>query len=314
MKSVVYDAYGAANVARVREVPAPTKRPGTLLVRVAAAALNPKDVLVRKGKFKLVTGFGFPRTMGYDWAGEVVSGDATFPEGTKVFGMIGAWSGGAFAELARVSPNELARMPEGLTFVEAASLPLASLTALQALRDEARVVPGHHVLLHGASGGVGVLAVQIAKALGAHVTTTSSEANRALLASLGADETLDYRALDFAKGEGVPRPLDAFFDIFGNQSFARVRPFLGPEGTYVSTVPSARVVLDTLTTRLPTRRRARLVVVQSRRSDLEIVARLVGEKKLRPVVDAVFPLDGIVQACERIETKRARGKVVLTVP
>jgi len=313
MRAVRYERYGAADVAKVVDVREPGREGRGYLVKVHAAALNPKDVLVRKGKFPFMAGRRFPKAMGYDWAGEIVEGDASFPAGTRVFGMIQSWAAGALAELARVLPDECARAPEGLTFEECAALPLASLTALQALRDEGSVGRGHAVLLHGASGGVGVYAIQIAKALGATVTTTSSEKNRELCLSLGADRALDYTAVDFGRGEVTGQPFDAFVDVFGNQRFSRVRRLLTPEGTYVTTVPSPRIALDTVLTPLRTRRRARLVVVRSRRSDLEAITKLVAEGKLRPVIDSTFPLADIREASLRIESKRARGKVVVTV-
>lgn len=311
MRAVRYESYGAAGVAKVVDVPDPPPRDGTLLVRVRAAALNPKDVLVRKGKFPVLAGRRFPKAMGYDWAGEVVEGDGSFSRGARVFGMIQSWEAGAFAELARVSPAECALAPEGLSFEECAALPLASLTALQALRDVGGIGRGARVLLHGASGGVGVYAIQIAKALGAHVTTTSSAKNLDFCRSLGADVALDYAAVDFSRD--ALGPFDTFFDVFGNQGFARARRTLAPEGTYVGTVPSARIVIDTILTPLRTRRRARLVVVRSRRRDLETIAALVRDEALRPVVDATFPLDEVREASLRIESKRARGKVVLVV-
>ncbi len=324
MKAIEYTRYGAAEVAKVVDVPEPRARrakPGTYLVRVRAAALNPKDVLVRKGKFPWLAGRKFPKRMGYDWAGELLEGDDSLSVGTRVYGMIQSWDAGAFAEVCRVRADECARAPEGLTFEEAAGLPLASLTALQALRDAAGLSTGQRVLLHGASGGVGVFAIQIAKALGAHVSTTSSETNRKLCADLGADETFDYTNLDFGAGPGgagadgatALGPIDVFFDVFGNQSFSRVRHRLSPEGAYVSTVPSARILFDRLVTPLQTRRRARLVIVKSRRSDLEALTRLVAEKKLRPVIDSIYPIEKIEDASRRIESKRSRGKVVLTL-
>lgn len=312
MRAVRYTKYGAADVAKVVDVAEPAHDGRGYLVRVRAAALNPKDVLVRKGKFPVMAGFSFPKGMGYDWAGEIVEGDAEHPAGTRVFGMIQSWAAGAFSELVNVRKDECARSPASLTDEECAALPLASLTALQALRDRGGVDRGSQVLLHGASGGVGVFAIQIAKALGATVTTTSSEKNRALCASLGADRTLDYAAIDFQRGDPLG-PFDTFFDVFGNQSFARARRHLAPEGIYVTTVPSPRIVLDTLRTPLTTRRRARLVVVRSRRADLETLASFVESGKLAPVIDARFALADIREASLRIESKRARGKVVLTL-
>jgi NADPH:quinone reductase-like Zn-dependent oxidoreductase len=205
--------------------------------------------------------------------------------------------------------DQCAHAPEGLSFEQAAALPLASLTALQALRDEASLGPGQRVLLHGASGGVGVYAIQIAKATGAHVTTTSSAKNLEFCGSLGADVTLDYAVDDGLSGK---RAFDVFFDVFGNRSLARVAPILSPRGTYVSTVPSPRVLFDQARTSFAVKK-ARLVVVRSRRRDLEAIAALVSQGKLSAVVDKVYSLDEIGPAQAHIESKRARGKVVVAL-
>lgn len=309
MRGVVYERYGPPEVLEVRELDSPVPGPGEVLVDVIAAALNPKDSLVRKGKFRRVTGQRFPRRLGYDFAGVVHTGSATLPAGTPVFGMLNGWTGGTVAEQVCVPVNELALKPERLDFEQAAALPLAALTALQALRDEARVQPGQRVLINGASGGVGVFAIQVARLLGAQVTTTSSARNLELCRSLGSHETWDYAARDaFAPGGGF----DVIFDVFGNRSFSRARPALARRGTYVTTVPGvATVALHLLTRWLP--RRARLVVVRSNRADLEQLARWAGEGQLVPVIDRVVPLAETAAGQAHVETKRARGKVVVRV-
>jgi NADPH:quinone reductase-like Zn-dependent oxidoreductase len=195
------------------------------------------------------------------------------------------------------------------SFEEAAALPLASLTALQALRDLARVRPGDRVLIHGASGGVGVHAIQLARGLGAEVTTTCSAANLELCRSLGASRTLDYRAQDPLSGDSDYR---AIFDVFGNLGFPAARRALAERGTYVGTVPRQPIFTDQLRTVLA-RKRARLVVVRSRRADLEVLAAEVAAGRLRPVIDSVFSLEEVARAQDRIATKRCRGKVVLRV-
>jgi NADPH:quinone reductase-like Zn-dependent oxidoreductase len=313
MRSLEYDRFGAAaDVTVIRERPVPAPGPGEVLVKVRAAALNPKDVLVRKGKFALVSGRGFPRQMGYDFAGEVQAvGRAVrrVREGDAVFGMLQRWRGGALAEYCTAPESELCVKPRSLSWEDAAALPLTSLTSLQALRDQARVLPAQRVLIYGASGGVGVSAIQVARALGAHVTGVCSAANRALVDALGGDAWIDYKAGDVFTDEARAR-YDVVFDVFGNQSLARVRPVLAPRGCYVSTVPSPRVFWDSVRTwRGP--QRARLVIVRSRASDLAQVAAWVEQGKLRAIVHAVFSLEQAVEAQQQVESKHSRGKVVL---
>lgn len=337
MRVVEYDRYGGPEVLEVRERPAPEVTPGHVVVRVRAAALNPKDVLIQAGKFAWLAGRRFPKRVGYDWSGEVMAvgaGVRGLREGDAVFGMIQAWSAGACGEQVRVRADELAAKPAALGWEDAAALPLAGSTALQALRDLGEVRPGDRVLINGASGGVGTLAVQIAKRLGAHVTTLTSAANVALVRGLGADVTLDHTAwapgadrapgssgADPSSAPGADRPVDqasgaarydVVFDVFGNRRFAELRPLLTPRGTFISTVPKLHVIAARLRTAL-TRPRARLVVVRSRTADLAWLAEAAVAGGLRAVIDRVFPLAEIADAQRRLATKHARGKVVLRV-
>jgi NADPH:quinone reductase-like Zn-dependent oxidoreductase len=318
LRAITYSQFGKVDVLKLSEVDAPRPRPGEVLVRVHAAGLNPKDSRVRLGRMALLSGWRFPKLLGYEFAGVVESiPTATRTDlrvGDPVFGMRNGFNGGTVAELVRVPLQELAPLPSGLSFQEAASLPLAAMTALQALRPAfqraAPLRPGTpEVLLHGASGGVGVHAIQIAKLLGARVTTTSSAANLEFCRSLGSDQTLDYR-VDSGFNDG--ERFDVVFDIFGNRSFAQARAALRPGGTYVSTVPSRRIIVDWLLT-LFSSRRARLVVVKSKHTDLQFLSDAVSRGHLRPVVDQVFALAETASAQAYIETKRARGKVVIAV-
>lgn len=312
MKALVYERFGGPDVLEVREVARPSAGRGEVVVRVSAAALNPKDVLLRKGKMRWLNREPWPRRVGYDWAGEAVeigAGVAGVRPGERLFGMIQAWRGGACAEYCAVRPGEFARAPAGLSFEEAASLPLAALTALQALRDLGRVRAGDEVCVNGASGGVGTLALQIAKALGARVTSVSSGRNVGLCRSLGADVALDYEVdRPFARA-GAYR---AVFDVFGKLDFGEARGALASPGAFISTVPSWRVAGAVVRT-AGAARRARLVVVRSRRSDLELVRDWVESGRLKPVLDRVMELDEAAEAQRYLETRRARGKVVLRV-
>lgn len=311
MKVIEYGRYGGPEVIELREAPAPQPARGEVLVRVRAAALNPKDALVRAGKFKKLAGPDFPKRMGYDLAGEVAGlgeGVTGLAVGQAVFGMIQSWKAGAFAEYAAVPQFELAPAPPGLTHAEAAAIPLAALTALQALRDLAGLSPGESVVIHGASGGVGTLAVQIAKALGARVVALCGADSAALVRSLGADEIHDYRQTAPAQLGGRHQ---AFFDVFGNQHYAAVGHLLSTRGTYVSTVPNARNIRDHLLTRLSPLRKARLVVVRSKRADLETLSAWIAAGRLKPVIAARFPLAEVRKAHEMIQGKKTHGKIVL---
>jgi NADPH:quinone reductase-like Zn-dependent oxidoreductase len=209
---------------------------------------------------------------------------------------------------------EVAPIPDGLDFAAAASLPLAGLTALQALRDLAHVGPGVRVVVNGGAGGVGTLAIQIAAAMGAEVTSISSERNRDLCRGLGASVALAHDGA--FRGPG-PGPLaggtwDVFFDVFGNRSLAAVREHLAPDGVYISTVPSVATLLDALLTRFSSRR-ARPILVRPSRSDLHELGALWQAGKLTPVIDRVVALADVPDAFRHLETKRARGKMVVEV-
>lgn len=311
MRAARFHRFGPPDVLRVESIDPPRVGRRELLVEVHAAALNPKDVLVRSGsRFAAASRPLLPLQVAEDFAGVVArSTDPELPAGTRCFGMLGYFRFGAAAEQVAVKRSEVARMPEGLDFVQAAALPLVGLTALQALRDDASTKPGDRVMIHGASGGVGTVAIQIAKALGAHVTASCSAANHALVRALGADEVIDYRD---TPPHTLPARFDVFFDVFGNQPFTKSRAVLDPRGRHVSTVPRPVDFLWQART-FATYPRTRVVVVRPRRADLDRLARWVEEGKLRAVVDRVCSLDEIAEAERHVESKRARGKVVLRV-
>lgn len=312
MKAIRYDRYGGPQELRWEDAPDPRPKRGQIRVRIHAAALNPKDILIRKGKMRLVTGRRFPQFSGQDLAGVV---DAVGPGvralrlGEEVFGMINARRAGACAELALISIDAAALKPRRATMVEAAALPLASQTALQSLRDLAKVEPGDEVLLNGASGGVGVHAIQIAKILGARVVAVCSARNAGFVTELGADEVLPYDEVPLTK---LNRRFDVFFDIFGSAPYPKIEHLLERRGRYVTSIPSPAAVARDLRTRWSSRS-ARLVVVRSRRRDLMTLAQWVDDGRLRPIVDRTYPIEDARRAHEYIETKRARGKVVLEV-
>ena len=178
MKAAIIKNFGDIDSIRIEEIDTPTLANNELLIKVEAAGLNPKDVLIRKGKFKRLTGSKFPQQIGFDFAGIVLNpNNSKFIKGDRVFGMLNGWKGRCCAELLNIKETELFKMPQNVSFEAASGIPLAGQTALQAIRDKAKLKPNQSICINGASGGVGTLAIQIAKIMGGNVTTISSQRN-----------------------------------------------------------------------------------------------------------------------------------------
>jgi NADPH:quinone reductase-like Zn-dependent oxidoreductase len=311
MKAIVYDHYGKASPLRLAEIPEPEVRSGEVVVRVTKAALNPKDIVVRRGKFRAVTGNRFPKQCGLDLAGVVVrSRSSRFAAGQRVFGCLDEWTfrRGTLAERVTCRDTEIAFLPDGVPDEAGAGIALAGLTALQALRDDAKLGASQRVLINGASGGVGTAALQIARLLGAEVHSVSSEANRALCTSLGAQHTWTYPEHDW---QAAPA-FDVIFDVFGNLTFAAARAHLTPRGRFVSTVPTLARMVRNWTSRVSAQQE-RLVIIKSHREDLDVLARWLAQGALRTVIDSRFSIVSLAAAFSRLESKRARGKIIVEV-
>ncbi|MFW2388548.1 MAG: NAD(P)-dependent alcohol dehydrogenase [Polyangiales bacterium] len=311
MRAVVIERYGGPEVLQELRMPRPVPTRGQVLVRTRFIGVNPKDVIVRKGKFQVLTGKKFPIIVGHDIAGEVVEAGvgADLAKGDLVFGMINDFAGRAYAEYAAVGCQELAKAPASVDLRAAAAVPLAAQTALQALRDDAHLQAGQKVLVNGASGGVGVFAVQIAKILGADVTAVCSQRNAELVTELGADRVIDYTQTELVE---IDEQFDAFFDVFGNYNFDKIKHLLEPRGTYVHTIPNAKIFMEVART-FVRRKRAKIVIVKSKRAQLDWLRQQIDAGRLRSVVDRSYSLSDAAEAHRYMETKRARGKVVLEV-
>lgn len=312
LKASIYSQYGGVEVLSTADVARPIPRRGEVLVRVYAAALNPKDILVRKGKFAALSGRHFPKIPGYDFAGvvaEVGPGVEDVSLGDEVFGMINAIRAGACAGFVAVPSDELAPKPPSLTMAEAAALPLVCLTALQAIRDLMKLEPGQRILINGASGGVGIHAVQIARLLGGVVTGVCSFRNTERVQEAGAAEVIDYTTQDPL---ALREPFDCFFDVFGNLPYAKASHLVKRPRGYVSVIPRSSTFANEAMARLGLPR-PRLVVVWSRRDDLIQLTKWVEAGTLRPIIDRTYALEEMAEAHAYIETKRAQGKVVIEV-
>lgn len=311
MRAVVAHRAGGPDVLTVTEVDRPAPAMTEVLVRVHAAGVNPTDWKTRaRGRFPI--GVEPPYILGYDVSGTVVQvgrGVTIHQPGDEVFGMLRyPYPGCAYAEYVTAPARHVTRKPPELDHVQAAALPLAGLTAWQALVDTADLQPGQRVLIHAAAGGVGHLAVQIAKARGAYVIGTARSAKHDLVRRLGADEVVDYTIEDFAvRVTDVDAVVDPIGGGYGNRSLACLRS----GGVLVSLVPPDPG-LDVRGARARGIRVAHMLV-EPDQAGMRAIADLVGRGLLSPVVDAVFPLELAAEAHRRGETNRTAGKIVLAV-
>jgi NADPH:quinone reductase-like Zn-dependent oxidoreductase len=312
MRAILYNAYGDPEVLQLGEVAPPQADSRRVRIDVAFAGVNPIDWRMRRGEMRWVLPGGFPRIPGFDVAGTVSAApsDSGFQPGDRVLALLDTVRGGGYAEQASCAPRAMARLPEGIDWDVAAALPLAGSTALQSLRDHGRLRAGQRVAITGASGGVGSLAVQIAKAYGAHVTAVARGTQRDFVTSLGADAFVDYREEDFTE---AAEPFDLVFDAAAATSFFAARRCLTPRGHYVSTEPSAAGGALSLLTKVLPGRRCRVMLVQSRTADLRELVELIEQGKLRVVIDRTFPLAEAAEAHREGERGGRAGKLVLRV-
>ncbi|MFF8095295.1 NADP-dependent oxidoreductase [Streptomyces sp. NPDC016675] len=309
MRAISQDVLGGPEVLKEVRVDRPEPRPNEVLVRVRAAGVNPTD-------WKHRANGGFlgepPFVLGWDVSGVVEAvgiGVAAFRPGDEVFGMLSYPFGhGSHAEYVTAPARTFGPLPAGVDHVRAGALPLVSLTAWQALVERADVRPGQRVLVHAAAGGVGHVAVQIAKARGAHVIGTASAAKHEFLRSLGADETVDYRETDFAE---AVKDVDVVLDTIGGDTSLRSLRVLRPGGIVVSILPVGSEEFFEEAERLGVR--AVRMLVDADRADMREIAHLVESGKLRATIAKTFPLADAAEAHALGEAGRTTGKIVLVV-
>lgn len=298
--------FGSADVIHMESVEIPTPAPDEVLIQVGAASINPVDYKIREGQFPPVQADQLPLTLGRDLAGivqAVGSGVSNVRKGDAVFSMVGA--DGSYADYALVKASYVASVPPKLDFATAASVPLAAQTAWQALFDHGKLQAEQSVLIHGASGGVGHFAVQLAKAAGATVYATASAENLEFLRSLGADLAIDYEAQHF---EHICQDIDLVVDLVAGETQERSWAVLREGGRLVSTLseptserPEAQGKIGTF------------FLVEPDGEQLEKIARLIESGQVRPVLSKTFPLEEVAEAQDFLEHSHVKGKVVLVV-
>jgi len=322
MKAIVYTEYGSPDVLEFKEVVKPTPKNDEVLVKVYAVSANAADLhLLRADPFlvRLSSGFLKPKhtILGSDIAGRVEaigSNVKEFKLGDEVFGDISAGGWGGFAEYVCAREDALVLKPANLSFEEAAAVPMAAVTALQGLRSKGGIQPGQKVLINGASGGVGMFAVQIAKALGAEVTGVCSTRNVDIVRSIGADHVIDYTKEDFTQNG---HRYDLILAANGYHSISDYRRVLTPKGTYVMTggamAQLSEVMLKGPWISMTGSQKMGNLLAKPNKNDLAFVKGLLEAGKVKPVIDRCYPLNQAADAIRYLENGHAQGKVVITV-
>ena len=314
MQAVVLPTVGPPEVLRLTRLVRPKPGRGQVLVEVMATTVSPLDCQERAGQVSRFLPGGRPQVLGHDVAGviaEVGEGVDKLVVGTAVIGLRALQTPGSYAEFVVLPVEAVTRKPNRLSFVEAAALPLSGTVALQAIRDRGRLQSGQALLVNGAAGGIGSLAVQIGKALGAVVAGVCSGDSAELVSSLGVDQVIDFEKEDLSTLTGT---FDVVLDTSGQLTLDGCRKMLRPQGRFITIVPSVRTLWDSITSRFfggP--QTVPPPLAQPRRADLELLAELAESGKLRPVIDRVFPLSAAAAAHRHVEEGRPRGRVVLTI-
>lgn len=322
MQAIAYRCYGSPDILTLEEVAKPVAADNEVLVKVHVASVNPLDWHYMRGEpylMRLGTGLGMPddTRLGVDFAGtvEAVGSDVTqFNPGDRVFG----GASGAFGEYVTISEDRaLARIPDNISFEQAASVPIAAITALQALRDKGKLAKGQKVLINGASGGVGTFAVQIAKSYGAEVTGVCSTRNLEMVRSIGADHVIDYTREDYTEGG---QKYDLIVDMVGNRSLGENRDVMTPEGVLVIVGgkkgnwigPLLRPIQAMLMSPFIDQEMS-LMLARLDQQDLISLAELMEEEKVTPVIDRRYRLSEVPDAIRYSEEGHARGKIVINI-
>lgn len=327
MKAAIIRKFGSPDVLEyVDNYPEPQLHNNQVLIKVYASGVNPLDFRIRKGELKFITGSRFPMILGNDVCGVIVkcgSDVRNFKVGDEVYGMIdsnkkssvsGFAKSGAYAEYCVTREDTLSLKPDSITGEEAASFPLCCLTAYQALVYKANIKSGDKILINGASGGVGVHAVQIAKALGANVTAVCSAKNTEEIRKLGADTVIDYKENDISK---LNQKFDIIYDVVVTTSYGKCKNIMNKKAVFISNIANPVNMLATyfypLLKLFGINQRNTFAWVKPSGKDLSIIAAMVDEGKVRPVIEKIYSFNGISEAHKYIESGRVRGKLVIKV-
>jgi NADPH:quinone reductase-like Zn-dependent oxidoreductase len=318
MKAVVYEKYGSPEVHQLKEVEKPVPNENEILVKIHASAINSSDSTLTRGKpflGRLWQGFLKPKnkTLGSDIAGQVEavgSNIKEFKPGDDVFGDIGDIGFGGFAEYVTVSEKTIVLKPTNLTFKEAASIPQASVVALQGLRNHGQIKKGQKVLINGASSGIGTFAVQIAKSFGAEVTGVCSTNKIDMIHSIGADHVIDYTKEDFTKSRQL---FDLIFDLHVSHSISEYKCALVPNGAYIACDFNPTSIFLGPMISLFGNKKVKSYMAKLNTNDLRYIKELIETGKIKPIIDRCYSLNQIAEAINYYEEKHTKGKIVINI-
>lgn len=311
MKAAIINQFGTADELTIAQVERPAPGPDQVIINIRAAGINPVDTKIRSGKHISSKSLKLPAILGKDFSGTIEQLGANagnFQPGDNVFGC--SFGAGTYAEYMVSDSSYFVRKPANISFEEAAAVPLAALTAYQAIHEHLVIKPGQRILIHAAAGGVGHLAVQLAKLAGAYVYGTASASNAVFLRELGADEAIDYKTENF---EERITDLDAVLDAMGGEVLYRSIACVKPGGTVVCLPSSTKN--DPKAVALAKERNVRLIwpMMHPDQGQLEIFARLLEDKKLNVQIDKVYSLEDIARAHTDMESHKTRGKLVVRI-
>lgn len=313
MKAAVINKWGNENVFELTVAPKPQPNNEQVLIRVHASSVNPVDYKQRNGNHRFILGSPFPIILGYDVSGEVIEVGSLvtqFKPGDIVFGDLDNKYGGALAEYAVGHEHCFALKPTNLDYVQSAAIPLAGLTALQALRSKGGLQSGQTVIINGATGGVGHLAVQIAKALDARVIAVASKKNIDLLQKYSPDRTIDYTSENLLN---IDEKVDIVFDVAGNLSFIKCLGILKNGGRYISTLPRPKIFLHKIIQPLTKGKKVFTLLRKHSAADMATLAEWAQKGLLKPEVDSIYKLQHIMEAHRHAEQDKIKGKVIITM-
>ncbi|RTQ53288.1 NAD(P)-dependent alcohol dehydrogenase [Hymenobacter gummosus] len=312
MRKVLYDRFGNEQVLMVREQPTPTIAQNQLLIQVKAASINPLDWKIYRGEMKLLSGSTFPKGVGIDFAGivaQVGAGVTDYRAGDAVFGFLEVFKGGALADYVVVTETAIAPKPASISFDQAAVLPVTGLAALQIVDELAAVGPGQEVLINGASGGVGLFAIQRAKQRGARVTAVAGPAGVERATQMGADAVVDYTKQAISQ---LAQRFDAIIDLSDKLTFAEARQLLKSRGTFVSMLPSPLGLVQAFLHNLFSGQKHRILILKPTAAGLRTLADLA-EHQLQIPVEKAYELANVRQAYQETSQGKVKGKAVVVL-
>jgi NADPH:quinone reductase-like Zn-dependent oxidoreductase len=311
MKALVINKFGNPDVFEISDISEPELKVNEILIDVTAGSVNPIDWKQRRGNHRFIFGSPFPIVLGYDVAGIVVkrgSDIEKFEVGDRVCGVLNNKYGGGLGMFAKGTEKCFAKVPDDMDLSESAAIPLAGLTALQALRDFGKVGKENKILLIGAAGGVGHYAVQIAAILGAKIFAVAGKSHKDFIEKLANVVFIDYNSTDILKTD---ERFDVIFDVVGKYSFPKCKKLLLPGGIYITTLPRPKIIIHTIISFFTQGKKVKTLLMKHNSSDLQQILEWIEDKRLKICIDKVFHIDNVSKAHEYSEAGHTEGKILI---